>query len=156
MPRAPIPLEALEGLDEAEQRKAEQWWDGLNDSARAEFSLKWDSRNDDTSLIGTRDETGAIVWNPLPLQLRGLLIEGRDADEDWDEDYYEYVLNHPEGVVFLAGRTFHICRAHAVARQTLRSGVVPADFSCPLEDAACPLRRLADAGCGKSVRLIRG
>lgn len=154
MPR-PLPPDAIASLSPAEAAKASTWWQTLSDSARREFELLWDERNDDTSLYATTGGDGALTWHQLPITVRGLIVEGRRPDHSFDEDLYDFLVNHPEGVVLLAGRTFHICRAHPAARDVLRAGFLPCDFRCPFDDANCPMKALLAAAGGKNVALQR-
>ena len=69
--------------------------------------------------------------------------------------WLEHLLEHPEIVLeaSITRPTFHICTRHPVARATLASGRIPADFACPLDPTAGPMRRFLDAAPGRSLRL---
>jgi hypothetical protein len=123
---------------------------GLSKTAQLEFQQLWDTRRDDTGLYGARHADGSVEWKQLPIETRGLIIEGRvdGSSHDWNDELYEYLINHPESVVILAGRQFHVCRAHAHARAVSRNGIIPPDFDCPLSNQACPLRTLCNAAGG--------
>ncbi|HVH46229.1 MAG TPA: hypothetical protein VM925_27995 [Labilithrix sp.] len=73
-----------------------------------------------------------------------------DADLAID-DFYEYVVNHE--LCFYEGKKFHICSAHAEAREVLSAGRIPASFQCPRASTECPMRRLLDQAPGCDVRL---
>lgn len=154
MPEIPsMPRAALVGLDAAARKKARTWWARLAPSARLDFLARWDERSDDTSLYGEVQTDGSVAWRELPLEVRGLIVEGRTDGRPsrWNAELYDYLVAHPEAVVVLAGKAFHVCRAHPAAHEVLRQGHLPADFVCPLAEERCPLRRLADAAGGKDV-----
>lgn len=117
-----------------------RWWGSLSPEQRAECRALW-------------RETAAQGRSPVVVQLE--VVEAHDETEQHDDwrNHFEYFLQH-DGVGFFAEepRVFHICRRHATARAVVRSGVLPAGFSCPLGRAgACPLRRIGDAA-GRAVR----
>jgi hypothetical protein len=108
------------------------WWKGLSDAERRELAA--DRR---------RHPIGVLVRFVEPGEAPG---EGADH-----ADFYEYLINHE---VFLEdGRTFHICSAHPDARACIMRGHIPGDFSCPRDDAACPMRALLDLAPGQDAKL---
>lgn len=78
-----------------------------------------------------------------------------DDDTAGKRDLFEYVLNHEDTPFFLEDPPpFHICRAHARARQALMRGRIEADFVCPFERKGCPMRAIVRAAGGAvEVRL---
>lgn len=117
-----------------------RWWGSLSAEERAECRALW-------------QETAAQGRAPVLVQLE--VVEADDETEQHDDwrNHFEYFLEH-DGVGFFAEepRVFHICRRHAAARAVVRTGILPAGFSCPLRRAgACPLRQIG-ATAGRAVR----
>lgn len=148
-----MPREALVGLDAAGRKRARAWWSRLAPAAQDEFRALWDARTEDTSMAGEVRADGSVEWRSLPIEVRGLIIEGRKDGQPrrWSKSQYEYLLNHPESVVILAGRRFHVCRAHPAAREVLKRGRLEPSFRCPLENERCPMRSLLEAAGGRCV-----
>ncbi|HND19876.1 MAG TPA: hypothetical protein PLB18_10905 [Acidobacteriota bacterium] len=65
------------------------------------------------------------------------------------------MLNHPDvlAVALMKPRTFHICSAHQKARDVLKAGKIPADFTCPYASKTCPLLTILQLDPGKSLYL---
>ncbi|MFV8752779.1 hypothetical protein ACNOYE_19720 [Nannocystaceae bacterium ST9] len=152
-----IPAELVEGLPPGQHDKARAWWESLTPGAQTEFGRLWDSRSEDTALHGITRE-GEIEWHELPIELRGEIVDEQDLADQADEaqahqDLLEYICGHEEIHFFLTERSFHLCRAHARAREVVRAGWLPSGFECPLADANCPMRRVLVASAGKSLRL---
>ena len=153
-----VPEEAVRGLTPKKRAVAEAWWRELDDASRREFTTLWDARTDDTAYCATIEE-GRTVWHALPLTLHGFHAGTESAKENafWQEQLREYIDGH-EVKFFLAQRTFHVCRAHAVAREVIATGIVPADFACPFANDACPfaaaLDRAAEGGIRKTLWLV--
>jgi hypothetical protein len=80
---------------------------------------------------------------------------GKDLpDEEWREDYTEYMMGRPEVYLWEPPiRIFHIGCTHHVAKAILMAGKVPADFACPLGLPTCPMRKLLDAAPNHSIQL---
>ena len=149
-----MPSAALAGLDDEGRRKARAWWKCLSPRARDEFIALWDDRSEETSLAGEVQADGSVVWRAVPLELRGLIVEGRKSSRrgrKWNDDYYEYLVNHPEAVMVLAGRALHVCRAHPAAREVLKRGVLEACFTCPLGRGECPMTKLLEVSRGRRI-----
>jgi hypothetical protein len=98
------------------------------------------------------------VWQRLPI-VEAEFTDEEEPGDDWVPEWTDHLLSNPEVWVWavhrvIVVRTFHICSAHRAARAVLRAGFIPADFTCPLASAACPMRKLLDRAPGKSVRLL--
>lgn len=132
--RPPLPRALGRRVPAAERSKVESWWKSLDSSAKR-------------SLRG-RELNAAI-------ELRGRFLDPEDAVENemWRLDLIEYINNHPELRFHLEERKFHICRAHAVAREVIRTGVVPGAFVCPVRNAACPFEAASKLGDGRPLVL---
>lgn len=156
MPAArPIPEDLLAGLEDDARAETLAWWSTLDEAAQLEFTQCWDTRADDTSLHGVCHD-GAIEWHPLPIELRGRIVDEQDRIDDRlaRQQLLEFVNGRPEIQFFLAERRFHICRSHVAARACLRSGLVPRTFGCPAGAEACPMMRIVAAAGGRSVELV--
>jgi len=153
MPEA-LPPSLLDSIDAASQPEVEQWWGMLPDAARRDFVGMWDARAEDAAWAGYL-EGERLVWQELPIELVGELVDdGAEFEhEQLKQELLEYINNHEEVQFFLLDRSFHICRAHAMAREVIEEGVLPADFVCPLGNAACPMRTILLHAQGKSVAI---
>lgn len=116
---------------------AGRWWASLGEETRSELAGRWRA----LPLAGSRERRLEVPPVPEPLE------------PDWNQELYEYVVAH-DVKFHLGPRPFHICRAHAAAREALREGRIPATFGCPLDRSDCPMRALIDAA-GGSVQLTR-
>jgi len=155
-PSMQLPDDLVDNATPEQALAAEQWWEELSARTRADFSLMWDQRAEDSALYGFVDGD-ELVWRELPLELVGEFIEPDSAPFSHDElqqQLLEFVNNHEEIEFFIVERKFHICRAHAAARQIVVDGILPADFSCPLSSGDCPMRRLLELEPGKSLRFV--
>jgi hypothetical protein len=139
-------------LSEENLRLVEVWWSELDAASRDEFGSLWDARSEDTAYCATIVD-GKTEWHELPIELRAFPAGTHSEKENamWKRQLGEYVNGH-EVHFYLAEKTFHVCRAHACAREVGRTGVVPATFSCPFADAACPFERALDAARGPAGR----
>lgn len=149
-----MPAAALAGLDDEGRAKARAWWKRLAPRAREEFISLWDERSEETSLAGEVQRDGSVVWHAIPLEVRGLIVEGRKSSRRarrWNADQYEYLVNHPEAVMVLAGRALHVCRAHPAARAVLKRGVLERCFDCPVGRSDCPMTKLLQASRGRRI-----
>lgn len=150
----PIPEQLLHDLTEEDCTKTLDWWTTLHPETQLEFAQCWDQRSDDTALHGiSRD--GKIEWHPLPIELRGRIVDDDDRIDDRlaRQELLEYINGH-EIQFFLVDRGFHICRAHAGARACLRAGLIPKHFVCERESADCPMRAILAHTKGRSVELV--
>ena len=129
--RAKVPTSLTRKLAIVQANEVNRWWQGVTPANRR--TLRRDPG---------RPPPGVV----------GLFVEASEARDAADEttDFYEYLVNHE--LYLEDGRGFRICSAHPDARSILARGLVPASFACPLENAACPLRRLLDAANGCDVR----
>jgi|JI10StandDraft_1071094.scaffolds.fasta_scaffold136677_3 hypothetical protein len=149
-----MPAAAVAGLDDEGRAKARAWWKRLSPRAREEFIALWDERSEETSLAGEVQSDGSVVWHAVPLEVRGLIVEGRKSSRRsrrWNADHYEYLVNHPEAVMVLAGRSLHVCRAHPAARAVLKRGVLEGCFDCPLGRGDCPMTKLLEVSRGRRI-----
>jgi hypothetical protein len=149
-----LPAELVERLP-ARARKWEvlrAWWASLAEDDRAELGASWVA--EDTASAEVDDGALAVL-----LEARFVEPAGREAFLDREDERLakqslrEWIEGHPEQPFFLAEQLFHICRAHPKAREAVRAGFVPADFSCPLANEGCPMRRLLAVEPGCSVVL---
>jgi hypothetical protein len=151
-PMRELPADVLRTLTAENRKVTEAWWLGLDAAAQLEFSQLWDTRSDDTAYCATIED-GRTVWHELPITLVALHAGTESPKENafWQRQLGEYINGH-EVKFFLAQRTFHVCRAHAIAREVGRTGVIPADFACPLQEAACPFERALDCARVEGAR----
>ncbi|WP_157068989.1 hypothetical protein [Sandaracinus amylolyticus] len=151
-----LPSGVTATLSAPQRDTVEAWWADLDDDARDEFERLWDARSDDTAYYATVDARGKTEWHELPIQLRGYFVDPETHRENamWTRDLNEYVNSHEDVSFFLVHRSFHICRAHAIAREVARTGVVPAGFACPFAHAACPFERALDGAAGRAIWLL--
>lgn len=94
-------------------------------------------------------------WRDQPLELIGAPVDAELAHDTalWTAQLVEYINSHEEVGFYLQERRFHICRAHAVARRVVRTGVIPADFACPRRATDCPFAAAAACFPGRVVKL---
>ena len=83
------------------------------------------------------------------LVLVGLPIDDASELETWRDELREYVQNRDDLVFHLEERTWHICRAHPLARTIIVAGLIPAAFACGWR--ACPF---GSAARGRPVQLV--
>ncbi|HVJ21155.1 MAG TPA: hypothetical protein VM686_37345 [Polyangiaceae bacterium] len=135
--KARVPAMLTRGLSAPQRQEFDQWWNTLATPDR--YAL--------------RQHPGRA---PAGVIARFVDAERPDDDGNENVDFYEYLVNHELSLE--DGRTFHICSRHPAARALLARGWIPADFQCPREEAACPMRALLKAGNGSNVRLslLRG
>jgi hypothetical protein len=146
MPSA-VPPALVGSVGETEHGKLESWWDGLDET----------SRNAITELCsGGGDIALERDWFGVSIELHGRFIDPEDAleQEMWTEDLIEYINNRPEMRFHLEERRFHICRAHAAAREIVRTGVIHGHFTCPAANDACPFEAASDLGDGRALVLV--
>ena len=121
------------------------WWQRLDPASRADLAARWG-----------RPRASAEA----EVELRGVFVDDATAREDqldnamWSRDFREYVTAHEELVFHVPERSFHICRAHRMARAVLEAGVIPAGFACPLGRAACPFVAAQSARPGAAMHLV--
>lgn len=136
----PIPPNLLGSLPPDLAADASQWWDGLTDEARTELVELCDARKE-IFLFETFSEDHA------DLVTGGKFLPHDDAFgiDEWGEDYFQHLLDHPELVIVYDAelRTFHIgCSRHPIARACLAKGEIAADFVCPFAQGDCRMRKI--------------
>lgn len=83
--------------------------------------------------------------------MRGTFTDGDGGEEEtFPVDLYEHVVAHE--IVMIHEQLFHVCTRHEAARWAIRTGRLPATFTCPLKQPGCPMRRLLALGQGRSLR----
>lgn len=149
------PDDLVRDLTKEDLAKTLDWWSGLNADAQLEFVQCWDARTEDTALHGV-SRNGAIEWHPLPIELRGRLVdeENRVDDRLARQQLLEYVNNQEEIQFFLVDKEFHVCRAHPGARACLSAGIIPKGFRCGASTDGCPMMKILAAAGGCSVELV--
>lgn len=149
----PLPDSVTCDLGPVERGHAEAWWATLREEAQREFLQMWDARSEDTTLYGTVED-GLICWHTLPIELQGTPVDPEDAldEAELKRHLLEYISNHEDIAFFLIERSFHVCRSHPGAREVIRSGLLPASFTCPAGAASCPMRDLLATCPGRSIR----
>jgi hypothetical protein len=166
------PARFLRGLNAEEQGVVLQWWAGLPPETRAQVKAQCHERLERTlSAPATKssesadradeasqplDCSRAAQWQRLGFQLEGVLVEGDEpgANSEWNEDLYEYMVNH-EFTLLGEQRVYHICHAHPAPQAAARAGVIPANFACPFQKSDCLMRDILDQYPGRSIRLRR-
>lgn len=133
---------------------AARWWDTLPEEAKRELELLWSDRAESCRFACDDGE-----WKELPIVVGAVHFPNEDEDaavegEDWNQDLYEYLINHPELALIEHGIIHHICTRHPHARRVLRQGVIPKGFMCKLDQEACPMRALLAVQPGCDVRLF--
>lgn len=134
----PLPRLLIDGFPKLEREAIETWWASLEESDRERICRLCDERAD-SCWFGMLDEE----MPEFPKVVGGHFLPDDETLDDvgrWDDDRFNYLLNHPELVIVWdpPRRTFHIgCVAHRDARACWRSSAVPAGFSCPFERPDC-------------------
>lgn len=147
-----LPVQLLAQLQPVEKSNVETWWLKLRAEKQQELAQLFAQEKKEHSIAGAAHSgsifiefTASAVGEPDP----------PTPDEVWlDEliDLYEYY----EDRGILPIRTIHVrgtCTAHPVAREILRNGKIPASFSCPAGNAACPNKRMSKTCAGAEARL---
>lgn len=152
-----IPALFLEGLTEVESRLVRAWWGRLGGTARRRLAVLADARGESCAFSRSPRRDGSVAWYGVAVAVRGrfrredAVSREDDAAEAFPVDLYEYLVNHE--ISLAEERQYHVCTAHEAARAALRAGVIPATFTCPLERAECPMRRLLALAPGRSLHL---
>lgn len=147
-----LPEHVLENLTPEERERTIRWWWSISHQDRADIELLWDERAEDSAFVGELKDN-EIIWHSLPIKLIGMFVdEENPIDRKLELSHlYEYIANH-NATFFLENRTFfRICRAHPVAREALRNGLIPASFECPFAHQDCPMKKILAVQPGKSV-----
>lgn len=146
-----LPADLLAAIPPASVAVAQRWWASLSADERRQVADLWDQRWEVQFFSPQSDETGCLDdWEQVPAVRGGRFIPPDDAWglAEWGPGYFEHLLQHPELVLLWEPerRTFHIgCTRHAAARSCLGAGLVPAEFTCPVDSSACPLEPLRGA-----------
>ena len=144
----PVPKQLLRGLAQVDHAEIEEWWKSLPGSTQEQVATLCDRRHDSCLF-------GVLGGGEAPEVDRGhFLPDADDASEvgSWNEDQFEYLMNHPELVVVWDpnARKVHIgCVAHAKARECWAMGRIPEKFQCPFDRTDCLMNPMK----GRSVRL---
>ena len=94
-------------------------------------------------------------WREAPIILVGIAVDP-EAERDhalWTAQLREYVNSHEEIGFFLQERQFQICRAHAVARDVIETGLIATGFRCPRQRTTCPFARASALVPGRALAL---
>ncbi len=91
----------------------------------------------------------SLARGRIPRGLRVTWSEPSQEAELPNVDLYEYLVGHELFLVDPPG--FHICTAHAAARDAIAGELRP-DFRCPVGRGDCPLRNLLALAPGKCAR----
>ena len=128
-----------EALANAGMKAIEEWWAHLDASSRSEALQLWHDCS--------QRESGVTV------RVEAEFTDDQDevTDDFWHSDYYDYLVNHEIYLFSVAG--VHICTQQPEAAAAVRAGIIPHGFTCPLQTANCPMRRVLALSPGKSLRL---
>lgn len=146
-------------LSDAEARETETWWNELSEEAKIELNQLY---NNVESGDKEAEENGVEL---IPIAVYGEFVEEEGSkrrewvnNDYWRQGFVEYLFNHEYNLkVLYGGQRFYLggtCQAHPKARKALKSGFVPADYTCPYQDKNCPMRKLLSKQPGKSLRLL--
>ncbi|MCA9617186.1 MAG: hypothetical protein KC586_30705 [Myxococcales bacterium] len=140
---------ALRTLAPPHRRAAERWWAALTPRERKELRRFYGGD-------GLSDRRAWVAFRALRLELGGIAADPASVDDAalHHEALYEYWGANPELTFSLEERQFHICHAHAGAREVWRRGVIPSAFRCPRRDDACPFVQAAACANGRDVLLL--
>lgn len=133
------PKRLLRTLSAAQRDEVAAWWRSLDENARHE--------------LGAAPSRSGSDEPEMVLQGRPVDPQEQAENEQWTAQLREYVNGH-EVPFFMEEKRFHICRAHRIAREVTETGVLPAAFSCPLEQAACPFAAALSLHPGCAVHLV--
>lgn len=146
-----FPVGVVDRLSARNVARLHRWWSRLETTERRSFVEAWAA---DDTIASEHDPALTVLLEP-----RFIDAGSREVQEDRNEDrvarraLLDWVVAHPEYRWGLAERSFHICRAHRHARDTVRVGFIPANFRCPLKRRRCPMRRLLEEKPGHDVAL---
>lgn len=145
-----FPADLLAVLPPGSSDVARQWWAALAVEDRTRVAQLWDERVEVQFFCPQADECGKLdEWEQVPGVRGGRFVPSDDAGRsEWEPGYFEHLLQHPELLMAhdpTHRRFFIACTQHPIARKCLADGRVPANFTCPLRDATCPLLPLRGA-----------
>jgi len=150
-------------LSKAELQQTEAWWSQLSEAKQVEIIQLYDVESKQNTKDREEDEGLEFV----PIAVHGEFVEELNSkrrewinNDYWRQGFVEYVMNQDDRdfmQVFIAGRRFHfggVCMAHPKAKKALKQGFISANYTCPYQDKACPMRKLLNVQPGKSLRLL--
>jgi len=133
-----VPEQLIKAFSEVDRKEIEGWWSGLSEGHQAEMATLCDKRAESCFFGIVADES------ELPQVVGGYTEEDEIKPvEDWELQYFEHLLAHPELVIVwsMTTRTFHTgCTAHAAARACWEASQVSRDFACPFGRADCLMK----------------
>jgi len=92
-----LPASLLRHVASSERELVLRWWTGLSEPARTELGALYKPKAELCSFALQRDEHGVPLWEQLPIIVdSSLLFEREEPDADWDGDFFEYRLVHPD------------------------------------------------------------
>lgn len=150
---ASLPDNLIESIPPPLRPDARAWWESLGESERDELALLCDSRRE-IFLFETFSEDDS------PAVTGGRFIPHDDAFgiDDWGEDYFQHLLDHPELVIAFdpASRTFHLgCSRHVDARRCFAKGEIRHPFNCPFGSRECLMHQILGDRTSVSLRPLR-
>ena len=141
-----VPVRLRIHLSPVEEPAIEMWWKELEGELQEELIQMYN------------ENEGEEVW--VELTARAIGEEPvQPVDEVWVDQVhglYEFLANKNIGP-WDTVRTFHIggiCSAHPKAQQIIRKGELKGDFSCPLADCECPMKRIQSFFPGQGVKFF--
>ena len=92
----PIPPQLIEGFPEVAREEIEAWWFSLTAERQSQVQRLFDEREDKCvfGIIGSEDADVEIE--------HGQFMPGADEPDEgeaWQQDRYEYLVNHPELII---------------------------------------------------------
>lgn len=148
-------------MNDTELQQTEAWWNQLSEAKRAEIQQMYDVESKNKFINDREEDEG--------LELVSIAVYGEFVEEEirnnrewsdnelWRKGFLEYLHNHEISITGAWGRHFHMggtCQAHPKAKKALKRGFIPANYTCPYQDKACPMRKLLSVQPGKSLRLL--
>lgn len=147
-----LPVNVLSRINQNAQPVVLRWWAELNAADRQAAIAAWDDEARDRFFTANPED-----HDPLPVVIGGRFIPAESPlmSPEWQADYFEYLLNHPELVLsnVVQIKRFGICTAHPDALAALKAGCIPVTFSCPFHSPDCPMRQLLDQCPNQSLQL---
>ncbi|RQP25208.1 hypothetical protein [Piscinibacter terrae] len=148
-----LPGDVLNVLPEAAAQSVRSWWETLPPAERHELVLSWMIQADTC-----RYAREAQSWFELPVLVGARFLprenDSNDDGSEWNQDLYEYLINHPELALVQHGIVHHICTSEPSVRRALKQGLIAADFECSAGHEACPVRQLLAHRPGSDVKLF--
>lgn len=123
-----IPFDLVKRLSRADADEAREWWQRL-------------SQEEQRAVRGAAGRARLLVRFVEP-----------DSMAELEEDIADINEYRRENGLMWREKTFHVCVAHPAARDVVRCGHLRASFTCPLANAACPMRVILDDAPGCDVR----